>query len=824
MAISDCLIRGIDGGEIDPDLARPALELFEKLEAEYRGSMSPGEASRRASVDTVEAVRRDISERRRQAGLQIERTQALSKHLQDFRNARGEEDFASATIAVIGRDQLSSFSSVEARAEAIRGRLHARMDEVLSTFRRDLLGRVRERALLENMVREAFGEATGDAAAKEMAAAWREGAEFARVKFNASGGRIPSRTDWGMPQMHDPLAVRKVSYETWRDFVVGRLDPEKMIDEITGLPMRGERLELALRDVYETIKTDGFVKLRPGPGAGRKLANRNTDHRFLVFKNADTWMEYQNRFGKTDPYSIMMGHLDRMARDIALLEVMGPNPAATMRWLEQVSEKQAALKDAAEGTSRGLEKAKARLNTARSMYEYTRGATNAPVDGLVARTFAGTRSFLQSMQLGAASISAITDINFMRLAAKHAGIPQAKVLGRYAKMLSPVVTEDQKLAVRLGLIAENWSSVAAAMARYTGEVSGPEISRRVADSVMRLSGLSPMTQAGRWAFGMEFMGFLADNAGTPWAQLPKNLQRTMKAYGFGGDTWDIMRRSPLYEHEGATFLRPEDIISRMDLSPKHAEDLGTRLLEMIQTETEYAVPSSSLRGRAMLLDDAKPGTFKGELLRSFAMYKNFGVTLLFTHVRRMALKSGADRLSYATDLLISTTIMGALALQLKEIAKGRDPRDMTAPGFWGAAMLQGGGLGIFGDFMLSDVNRFGGGLAGTFAGPVVGFADDVRRLTLGNALQFAANEKTNFGAELTNFFRRYTPGGSLWYLRLAYERAVLDQLQKQIDPRAGRRMRSLERKRRREHGQGYWWSPGKIAPKRAPELETAIGG
>jgi hypothetical protein len=209
------------------------------------------------------------------------------------------------------------------------------------------------------------------------------------------------------------------------------------------------------------------------------------------------------------------------------------------------------------------------------------------------------------------------------------------------------------------------------------------------------------------------------------------------------------------------------------------------------------------------------------------MYKNFSVTLMHTHITRGLLKRGAiGKGRYFANLVISSTLMGALALQLKEISKGRDPRSMVEdPGaFWGAALIQGGGLGIFGDFLFSDVNRFGGSLAQTTAGPVFQFGDDVRRLILGNALQAAGDETTNTGRELVNFLKRYTPGGSVWYARLGYERLMLDELQRWADPRAARNFRSRERSRRRQHGQKYFWRPGAGAPSRGPDVTAAIEG
>jgi hypothetical protein len=473
-----------------------------------------------------------------------------------------------------------------------------------------------------------------------------------------------------------------------------------------------------------------------------------------------------------------------------------------------------------------IDKASRASKLAWDMYGHHRGGMNAPIDSRVGRTFSGLRQFLQSAQLGAATLSAITDINYQRIARQHAGLREAKAMKDITKILKPGSIEDQRMAVRLGLIAENWSSQAMAQARYVGDVTGPEISRRVADFVMRASGLSPWTQAGRWAFGMEFMGKLADDAGKTFDQLHPDLQKTMRKHGIDSDRWDVMRATNKYEYEGAQFLRPEDIAGRSDIGPDYADELAMQMLEMVQQETEFAVPSVSLRGKARMLGETRPGSIQGEMLRSFAMYKSFPVTLMHTHVARMMAKKGLkSKGRYGANLVISTTLMGGLALQLKEISKGRDPRPMTGekgPEFWGAALLQGGGLGIFGDFLFSNVNRFGTGLAETTAGPVIEFIDDTRNLTIGNLSELARGEDTDIGSDAVSFMRRYTPGGSLWYARLGYERLILDELQKTLDPDAKARMRRLQRRYQRDYEQKYWWRPGETAPDRAPDFENAV--
>ena len=148
---------------------------------------------------------------------------------------------------------------------------------------------------------------------------------------------------------------------------------------------------------------------------------------------------------------------------------------------------------------------------------------------------------------------------------------------------------------------------------------------------------------------------------------------------------------------------------------------------------------------------------------------------------------------YCKDLrrkLLTSTVLGAMAMALKDMAAGRDPRRWTDeetyldPDVWGAALLQAGGLGIYGDFLCANTNRFGGGLASTVAGPLVERVNTLRNFTVGNAQQLIQGKPTNFGEEGVKLLRQNTPGGTLWYLRLAYERMLLDQLQMMVDPDA----------------------------------------
>ena len=820
MTFKKCIDDGVAEGQITQEQADEIGGLFDELETQYNKQMGGAAATARAASETTIAAKKIAIERKRRAMLQAKTWQKISNDLKNYKTPLGASDKNKAALALFEQDQTSKFRSIVQVQQVVQRSATRKMDEFLATFKRNLVGETRNKAQLKNVVREVFGEKTGDASAREMAQAWKFSSEYLRTRFNAAGGAISKRMDWGLPQIHDSMRVLQSSYDEWRDFIKPRLDLTKMKDEQTGLPFSDAKLEFALRDAYEVITSEGFNKVKPGKMTGNKsFATRNQDHRFFVFKTADTWLEYQGKFGNPNAFDAMMGHIDTMSRDIAMMEVLGPNPRATTTFINQTL-----LKDAAKDPD-AKRIATRTGNSIEALYSAVTGTINAPVDSKYAYQFAGLRQVLQSAQLGGAAIAASVDANFGRIARSMVGLPQTKMLKNYLSLMNPLGLEEKgKLAIRLGLTAEGWSTIAAAQMRYVGDLSGPEVTRRLADFVMRASLLSPWTNAGRWSFGMEFLGNLADNSKKTFDQLEPMMQKTLDHYGIGADRWEIVRATPLYEYEGASFLRAEDIEARTDIRSDLARELATNLLAMVETETNFAVPSSSLRGRTFLTGDTRPGTVAGELTRSFAMYKNFGVTLVNTHIMRgLAQPTNRGKGTYFADLLISTTLMGALALQLKEMAKGRDPRPMDSPEFWGAALLQGGGLGIYGDFLFSNINRFDRGLEETIAGPVVGFLGDAVNLTAGNAVQAISGQDTNFTKEAISFAGRYTPGSTLWYSRLALERMVLDQGKLWADPDAQRKFRTLEKRYKREYGQNYWWRPGEMQPSRAPDMENILG-
>ncbi len=202
------------------------------------------------------------------------------------------------------------------------------------------------------------------------------------------------------------------------------------------------------------------------------------------------------------------------------------------------------------------------------------------------------------------------------------------------------------------------------------------------------------------------------------------------------------------------------------------------------------------------------------------MFKSFPITIVMTHLAPAIKRATVDRkLDHLAMTLIGTTILGGVAMQLRDITKGKTTKDPWSPKFMLSAMLQGGGLGLFGDFVFGDYSRMGRNPMTEAMGPMYGLIEDIYTATKGNLDKAVlTDQEANPVRDLFRVAKRNIPLGSLWYARLAMERLILDNLERLVDPRFDRRMNQLTRKMKKESGQEYWWAPGEGIDKADPGI------
>ncbi|VUD66335.1 hypothetical protein TDB9533_03563 [Thalassocella blandensis] len=760
--------------------------------AQKAGRISKEVAERLSQSEDVEAelngIVANLSRQRRETAVTATRiSQAWEKA------SNHSEGSFNGIMSLLTSDNTgkAGYANVEYLAKYYEGKFHSRVADMLNAFRTRKLGFSQDEEGLKKLVKAIYGEEVGDPTINKFAAQWHNLVEELRVEFNKRGGSISKNDSYLMPQHHDAQAVQKVGFEKWKQGITPKLDRSKMLDDI-GNPISDEQLSDSLKYVFETITSHGLNKVQElsVPRLGKKLARKHSERRFIYFKDAESWLEYQRDFGKGDVFSTLTGHIDTMSHDIALMEIMGPSPDSTFKSLVSEAEKSGGL--GAFG-KKNLE----------ATYANVSGKTNQGELTGLSDFMQSTKNLLTASTLGGTFLSSLADVGFQALTSSYVGVPFFKVIKRQFSLMTS--EEGQVAAVKLGFIGDAMIGRMHAANRYA-DVYGTGVTAKVAEGVMRASLLAPWTDAGRKAFGMEFSALLAENFGKQFDELDSNLLRGFKEYGITPEDWNVFRKSTPFNYSGAKFA---------DLT----QEGGKKFHQMIMSETDYAVPTPNARVRAITNGGKGRGTITGQAWRSVWFIKSFAVTIAMSHFYRAAYQATtADKLKYIAALTATTTVMGGLSLQMKDVAKGRDPRKVDEK-FMLAALSQGGGLGIFGDFVFSDVNRFGGSIQETLAGPLGELANNVGKLTLGNVRQAIAGEETNVLGETVKFINRYTP--DIWQTQL-FTNALFDQFEIMADPKAEKKFNRIVRKRRGEYDQGYWWKPGKVVPDRAPDLSEAF--
>jgi hypothetical protein len=682
------------------------------------------------------------------------------------------------------------------------------------------------------IVREVFAQAdghTGNALAKQAAQAWLDTIEGMRVRFNGAGGDIGKLGYGYLSQHHDQAKIHAVRSGDWADKVLPLLDREQYLEADGSLTPVNKLRELLVA-AHETLATGGDNKREPGgfKGTGAR-ANRGSDARVLHFKDGDAWSAYMEEFGQGSLYDAMMGHVGRMARDIGLVERYGPNPEQTAKVNHDLARR-------ADGTGSDNKSFGTRPE---QRWALINGAASTPFDPTTAAIGDSLRSLQVAAKLGGAVISSLTDMGTIAGTLRFNRLPYFEYLGQLRKQAFDADTRAELQAH--GVIGE---ALADSINRWTGENMAHSWAGRVAGSVMKYSFMNAWSDGLRRAFSMTMMKGFTSKLGKGWADLDEWDQHLLQRKGISEDDWSVISRAQAENVRGVDYLTPSAIVAT---GVDGARQIATKWGAFVSDEAQFAVINPDQATRGIATGGAlQAGTIKGEAWRAAMQFKSFPMAMISRHWRRMSetpqglegapMGYGADTSAGATAnrvamfaaFNVSLTLLGAAVLQVKSLLQGKDPMNMDPEDehgrkFWAKALAQGGGMSFVADALLADPadgntrtweNKLG--LMGPVAGSVGGLLD----VGPENLRQWLQGKNTNLGPEALRWINSNLPGVSLWQIRTLWQRAVIDQAQEALNPGYLSRMKQRAQK---DWGSSWWWSPGEVAPDRAPDLEK-IGG
>ena len=586
----------------------------------------------------------------------------------------------------------------------------------------------------------------------------------------------------------------------------------------------------------------------------------------------------------TNMYELQSAHVRSMAKDIAMTETFGRNADANLRQiLAQAKENDMMAVSGKDNRQAASELANKVQNVYDTIAHPDRPGGETWM-GITARTranfFAQTRGLMGSTQLGSL-VGALPDVAALKMAAEHSGLPQMRVF-RNAMDAIVAGSEGKDFLHRIGVWQEGFQHAGQAMLGEEFRNGwGTWLNERT-HRIMGLNSLDRGLRAGMGRTVLDMLGEFTRKHDT--LASADGEARFLGKGGITEDHWATWRAAEVETGRGNEHLLTPDTIraipdAKMDpiaerrvaerseifakevakrdaqierlgdnpdaarvqeirdafqakhdsvLSEERAamkDEAATKLMEVAAQQMQFGARGasrSSLSDRmAMGMDPKDAGTFKGELWRFMSQFKSVPIGIFRAHLAAMRELDGwGSKASYAARFVGYSTLMGAMATEIKAMINGQNPRNMniaTDEGkkFWMESLAAGGGFGIYGDLFANDRTKFGSG-AEVLAGPGITAAyGAVKEFSKAREDAFNGESKHSYALAALRLVRQNaTPFANVWYAKAAFNRLVYDQLQDQLSPGHS----AQQQRRMQSRGASYWWAPGTTSPQSAPDL------
>lgn len=703
----------------------------------------------------------------------------------------------------------------------------------------EFLSRNRDIAALVNSVDQNFDDAfaieakevtkangnpgvTGNQQALALARVLMGQAEVARVDHNARGAMIGKLDGWGGPQWHNDMNMIHAGRDNWVNTALAVFDnentfPDVMPDDIATKRSILEKMydKITLGDAPDTLPDEPKYQ---GPSNSFTRLNK---HRYLHFTDAEAMIAYK-RAGFTHESIIgaTLRHIERMADNLGITEKFSSNPEYHFKTL--LADTQEKMRASGRYTQSQIGRLSAEHNdfTIRQLTHRT-GMVDSPTLAMIGSSIrVGQKWSKLGGVLGTSVPSDTAAAIFTQL---NRGVPLLKAIADQLSETGRQFGVDEKVVA--GYASEAFEALHSPAARFdAGSEVRPGWVSKVTDWWFKWNGLEWWTLSQRQATGRVTALQLAEETTKRFDALHPRYRNVLDYHGIDQTMWNVIREASFREANGRNYITPDAIRAIPDETvgniigttngakiARFKFDTEMKLAQYFAAENRYAMPEPDWKtDRLMTLNMGKrPGTYGGEAIKMVMQFKAWPLSWGHRVLGRAFYgQQGATGLERALankwhigSLLAGMTIAGYSAMTIKDMIRGNwPPRDPTDPSVAIAALLQGGALGIYGDYLFASQNRFGSSVLASTMGPAVSslvepglkyYAQAKDAVLLGDVSPPKARPLLDFTLSNTPFYSHIL-------IKPAVDILFMNSLREAMDPGYLNRVRS---RRMREYGQ-----------------------
>lgn len=644
---------------------------------------------------------------------------------------------------------------------------------------------------------------TGSSLALKVAEIIYEWQDKAVQRANLAGANIHLLPGYITRQTHNQTQIRKAGKEAWKSFIRPLLEgdiEEKTLNDIF------DALATGLHDFNEDIASFGITS---------SIASKVSARRKLHFKDANSWLVYNERFGNYNLKDSIVLNLERIGQITGVMEILGPNPENTFNNLKNKILETCYIKSE-DSTS---------LNTIKQVQKKSLSAElklilgmDTPENPTMAAIASNARALINMATLGRTLLSSFADLGSWVVELTNNGIPIFKSYSiAFKNALSCLSNRAEKRAFANALDVWSENLLGGMYERLHAENIGTGMIHKAQNLFFKLNLMEFWDSALKKSMGLVLSNNLANYK--TYNKVPNSLRQILAKHGIKQDNYHLTRylvqeaqntktnyiipdSANLPDSVISEYLTGKGIIPTVEAIERVKNEFTSNLKDYFRERTNIAVATPGSREQAMLNPfGTQRGTWLGEFTRFIMQFKSFPVAFITKPIKATTIDkipisdySGnlfdlktLKQLTHPTrsgslsQLITATTVLGGISLLSKRFCrKGTKAFSDAKKAFEGKqdfseifdtkldtnfikeAMLQGGGLGILGDFIISEYNRYGNTFTQSLMGPAA--------LDVNNAAAIATHIKKGEFKKANKVAKQWAktriPFGNLFYAQM----------------------------------------------------------
>jgi len=665
------------------------------------------------------------------------------------------------------------------------------------------------------IMREMIGEPTGVKGAKDIARVLKESQNSWRLRLNDLGANIGELDDWITRTTHntEKMAVASKSSRllednslAWVEYIQTRLNLKRTFADVND-PVEISNI---LSNIYDSLMTGDHLK-HGGTNSiygTRNVTNRLNSSRVLHFKDLQARQEYNIKFGEPSLQTSVFNVLTSSAKNIVMMQELGTNPQDTFNKILALLKKK--YKSSDYKIVRDLN-----FENFRGAYAQIDGSANIAGSQTLAKIGEVIRSTGDMARLGGTVITSFADLAPYMASTNFQG--RGLLTGLF-EAINGLLGGNPKAAMEAFEVVGNSIVVANRGNIYSDGADSFGGLNNLRNKFFKWNGLNGWVASLKSSMALGVAKFYGSLGETKFFNLEKRERNFLTLYGIDEGKWDMLRSIKSLDVNNKKYLTaegakdiPDSVINKYlgrKLSARQLRnfknDLELTWRNVLNDQGTHGTPEPDSQIRSITKMGTIKGTYMGELNSFIMQYKNFSVSLYKKILRREMDSYGPDEskligASMLASTLMLGTIFGYMVLSVKDMLSGRSPRDPKKVSVLMQSFVQGGGGGIYGDFLMSEIqNQYGNGVFETALGPT---ASDIKKFI---DMVKTMNEPKKAGKKFLQLAEGHTPFINLYYTKAAYDYLIGYQIKEYLDPGFFKRMKDRNEENR---GQTYYFKP-----------------